>query len=261
MVVKMHRGHTFIPLFWREFKNNLSNLIAVAHHVLNPTIYVLLFGVALSSNFNYTNFLGKEISYMSFLIPGFIAMQTFVVFTMTFSLIRLDMVTNMIMVIISSKASMRSYVFAKFLFNLTITHIVSFYICVLGFLFSGYIPNDFFGLLLLFYSVTIGVAFWFSLGFVLGVYIRSEDIRDIVFALLSLPISFGSTVFYPLDNVPIWLKLIGGINPLTFIANIARQGYLNVYSSNIAVDLLALLTYSLIFMALALFVSKRLVIK
>jgi len=75
--------------------------------------------------------------------------------------------------------------------------------------------------------------------------------------VVKFPIVFISGIFIPLDELPAWGRAISYVSPLTYFTDIARrciqgQGYLPV-----AVDLLALLAFAILLMAVAVRFHRR----
>jgi ABC-type polysaccharide/polyol phosphate export permease len=97
---------------------------------------------------------------------------------------------------------------------------------------------------------------WFGLGFILGLVIRTEDVRDIVAQLLILPLSFLSTIYYPANNAPGILKIIITVNPLTHATNIVRPALLGI-GNGPGQSLFTLLIYLVVVMVIVIYFIRR----
>jgi len=80
---------------------------------------------------------------------------------------------------------------------------------------------------------------------------------NMIASVVKFPVIFISGVFIPLAELPGWGQAIAYISPLTYFTDIARismqgQGYLPI-----AVDLLALLAFTLLFTVAALILHRR----
>jgi len=80
---------------------------------------------------------------------------------------------------------------------------------------------------------------------------------NMIASVVKFPVVFISGVFIPLDELPAWGRAISYVSPLTYFTDIARrcvegQGYLPV-----AVDLLALLAFALLFLTIAVTLHRR----
>ena len=253
--------HPIIPLLWKEFKLNVSNPLAFLVHLLNPTLYIVLFAASIAANFQYISYQGRAVNYMNFLIPGMLAYYTLSTFTLIFSFIRIDMTSNIIIVIMMSKAKIRDYFLAKLLFYVLLSFFLASYFMVLGWIFGNYFPQSLFNLLTLYIILFLGIIFWFSLGFICGLRIKTPYMRDIILTFITLPTTFTSSAYYNLDVAPLWVRLIGSVNPLTFISNLLRLSYFDLDIQKGILEIIGLAIYTSITLAFALMGAKKLTIK
>ena len=80
---------------------------------------------------------------------------------------------------------------------------------------------------------------------------------NMIASVVKFPVVFISGIFIPLDELPAWGQAIAYISPLTYFTDIARhsiqgQGHLPVF-----VDLLALLGFTALFLAVAMRLHRR----
>ncbi len=225
------------PLIWREFKIHSSKALAL-NHLLGPTSYLVFLGLSISFNFGTVPYQGMAVSYLHFIIPGLIAIQTYQLFATTFSLTRLDISTKMITLIMTS-TSFVNYMVAKIAFGMLVSLATSAYLLGLGWVIAGPTEVTLSGLLTMVAGIALGDLLFFSLGLLMGLKIRREDVRDAIFALAGTPALFSSTAFYPMDRVPAPLRLVARLNPISHIADIVRAGYLNASPDPLTCLLLA----------------------
>ena len=86
---------------------------------------------------------------------------------------------------------------------------------------------------------------------------NSPATANMIASAIRFPVVFISGVFISLDELPTWAQGIAFISPLTYFTDIARhsmqgEGHLPVY-----VDLLALLAFTVLFLAIALTLHQR----
>jgi ABC-2 type transport system permease protein len=79
-----------------------------------------------------------------------------------------------------------------------------------------------------------------SLGVVVGVYAQSWDTTSFVNNLVILPLSFLGGVFYSVDSLPSPWEELSHFNPIFFLVNAVRYGFLG--SSDVPVGLALLVT-------------------
>jgi ABC-2 type transport system permease protein len=72
------------------------------------------------------------------------------------------------------------------------------------------------------FAVMIGIAGWFFALSIVAFRIRRNDAFNTVINVAYFVLMFVSSMFYPLDAVPAWLKYISYANPLTWHTDILR---------------------------------------
>lgn len=103
-------------------------------------------------------------------------------------------------------------------------------LAVLTFLVALVIPNglqlsatfnalDFIGVFLAFTLLGLGLSFIFT---ALALAVRSIDSLVAIVNFLTLPLTFTSNTFFPLDGFPDWLKSVAQVNPITKANEAAR---------------------------------------
>lgn len=65
-----------------------------------------------------------------------------------------------------------------------------------------------------------------SLGILMASRMRSQQGFQMLIQILIMPLVFLSGVFFPVNNVPVWLEAISKINPLTYGVDSIRQVFL-----------------------------------
>ena len=75
---------------------------------------------------------------------------------------------------------------------------------------------------LVFLGVMIGIAGWFFFLSIFAFLIRRNDTFNTALNLAYFVLMFVSSLFYPLDQVPEWLKVVSYANPLTWLTDALR---------------------------------------
>jgi len=65
-----------------------------------------------------------------------------------------------------------------------------------------------------------------SLGILVASRMRSQQGFHVVVQLIVFPLIFLSGIFFPVNNVPVWLQIISKVNPLTYGVDAIRQIFL-----------------------------------
>jgi len=93
----------------------------------------------------------------------------------------------------------------------------------------GMVPANPLWLLLV---VLIGAAMLGAMGIVAGILSNKFDQIAAITNFIVIPLSFLSGTFYSLDSLPGWLQTISHLNPVFYLIDGARYGYLGVSDSN-----------------------------
>jgi len=232
-----------LALIWREYKLGTTAYLLISY-ILIPTIYLVIFALTVSTSIAPTIiYQGLHVNYISFIAAGIIGIQTLSMFNQSFAITRLDVITNFLTVLMTSNIKLYKYVLARILTIYSVLFTQFVYVAFLAYILSGYFPSILgacFALTFMF----IGLLFWFSLGTICGLHIKNELTRDIVMLMVSTPATFLSSSLYNLDQAPQIIKMLGYLNPLTYIVNLIRSSYFGLTIE--LTELLALITMTLI---------------
>jgi len=215
------------PILWRGLKIDLTNFGRVVNFLLNPMLVLIFFGVAFSVHVQRVPYMGQMVRFTDFFVPGLLVFQVFVLFSLTFSKVRMDKTSNVISTIALSKTSLSSYYYGLLLASVVETLIRIAFLTILASVIVGSpVPLKFGNLILIILSVSVGSCIWFSLGFICGLLIVREDVRDFIFSLVVLPTSFASSLYYNVDYAPPLIKTLAALNPLTYNCDVIREAFL-----------------------------------
>lgn len=245
------------PIIWREIKLHYTKPYWLLSNFSSPLFYLLFFGLLFSRSMPGIPFVDKNIPYLHFFIPGLIVMQSFFIFSTTLALVNLDRRTRVIDMINMTATSFFEYSLGRMVSVQGLTLMKSlllWLVAVILFGFPGNIPIAVMVIALI--ILVLSNSIWFGLGFILGLIIRTEDIRDIVAQLMILPLSFLSTIYYPANNAPGILKIVITANPLTHAANIIRPALLGM-GHGLVGSYLVLLGYFVLIMAILSYFIRR----
>src|SRR5690625_104880 len=65
---------------------------------------------------------------------------------------------------------------------------------------------------------------WACLGGWLAFLIRRQNTRMAITSMISLPLVFSAPIFYPLESMPTYLRVMATVNPLTYQVELMRGG-------------------------------------
>ena len=71
--------------------------------------------------------------------------------------------------------------------------------------------------------VVLGAMMFISLGYVVASFAPTEESANMITSILQFPLMFLSGIFFPLEQMPTWLRTIAALLPLTYLGDALRQ--------------------------------------
>ena len=270
----MEKG--FIAIYWRDMLKFSRNRALLFSALIQPILWLVLYGVSMSSNINI--FFAStsapsgvvSVSYMTFMTAGVVGMT--ILFTCLYSgqNVQFDKQYGLMKEIVVSPMPR-----FQILLGVTLGGITKALIQVAIVILFGYVLGIefFFGLTLMGAMAAIGgvllfaVLFSVSLMFLssaIAMKVNDHNVSQVIITLLTLPLFFASNALYPLESLPVALKVVAYLNPLThFISGMRYFGISsNFYSFGIhyatsITDLLLSLGFLVGFSIVMFFVAVR----
>ncbi len=224
-------GKEFLTIYWREmirFVRFRGQLFAA---LVQPALWLLLFGVAMTSNFTsdavvFPTVPGVvDIDYLTFMAAGVMAMTA--LFTCLFGGMGLLFDKNWGIMKEMLASPMRSHhiQIGVGLGGVTKSLIQVSLIMVFGLVlgvefFPGFSGVEILGAVL----GIFGFVVVFSAGFIFlsaGLAMRVESMESVqaIMTLLTMPLMFSSNALYSTSSFPQWLQAISSVNPLTYFVD------------------------------------------
>ena len=270
----MEKG--FVAIYWRDMLKFSRNRALLFSALIQPILWLVLYGVSMSSNINI--FFAStsapsgvvSVSYMTFMTAGVVGMT--ILFTCLYSgqNVQFDKQYGLMKEIVVSPMPR-----FQILLGVTLGGITKALIQVAIVILFGYVLGIefFFGLTLMGTMAAIGgvvlfaVLFSVSLMFLssaIAMKVNDHNVSQVIITLLTLPLFFASNALYPLESLPVALKVVAYLNPLThFISGMRYFGISsNFYSFGIhyatsITDLLLSLGFLVGFSIVMFFVAVR----
>ena len=270
----MEKG--FVAIYWRDMLKFSRNRALLFSALIQPILWLVLYGVSMSSNINI--FFAStsapsgvvSVSYMTFMTAGVVGMT--ILFTCLYSgqNVQFDKQYGLMKEIVVSPMPR-----FQILLGVTLGGITKALIQVAIVILFGYVLGIqfFFGLTAMGTLAAIGgvllfaVLFSVSLMFLssaIAMKVKDHNVSQVIITLLTLPLFFASNALYPLESLPVALKVVAYLNPLThFISGMRYFGISsNFYSFGIhyatsITDLLLSLVFLVGFSIVMFFVAVR----
>ncbi len=214
-----------------------------------PGMYLIFFGFGFGSLASAD---GQSHAYLAFLAPGIMSFQVLLAGTVGGSMLWADRRYGMLSQLLSGPFTRFQYllgiILASVLFGLGGAAVML--VVALGLL--GSIPTLPFSLAVMFGTIVLGSLFFGGLMLLLGALVKSNTTYNSIQILVLFVVNFASTVFYPLSNsLPVVLRAMFWVNPLTYVANAVRGGYTGSLTAMDGYELLILTVEAVVILALA----------
>ena len=215
------------------------------------SLYFIIFGSLIGSRIGEMD----GVDYISFIVPGLIMMAV---------------LTNSYSNVSSSFFGMK---FSKAIEEMLVSPLHNGFIIAgfaIGGMFRGLLVGIIVTLVSLFFSalefynvlvvisVIVLTSVLFSLaGLVNGIYARKFDDVGIVPIFILTPLTYLGGVFYSIKLLPEFWQYVSMLNPILYMVNVFRYGFLGVSDINIYFALSMLAIFSVVFYVWALFLMKK----
>ena len=208
-------GQTIYVMWLREMKRFLRAKSRVIGTLAMPFFFLLAMGFGLRPGFNLPGML-QGANYLDFLVPGIIGMT--MLFTSMFAGISVlwDKEFGFLKEIMVAPVSRTAIILGRIAGGITTALIQGFSILIISLLLGFKIVNPLVALFLAFlFMILIGIGF---IGFGVAIASKMEDIQGFstIMNLIVFPLFLLSGAFFPVTNLPGWLKPIALIDPLTY---------------------------------------------
>jgi ABC-2 type transport system permease protein len=216
-------------LWYREIKVFFRERSRIVSSVVNPLIWLIAFGGGLGASISFG---GAD--YQSFIFPGVI-MMTALFSSIFFGMyIVWDKKIDFFKEVLVAPLSRTTLFAGKMLGGCTDALIQSAILIALGPIFG--VSYTLFGLGVIVVFVVLIAAGATSLGLAIGAQMSSFEGFGLIQSFVVMPLFFLSGALYPIDSLPLWLKGITYLNPLTYAVDGMRGALLNLNAFPIIFD-------------------------
>lgn len=214
-----------------------------------PALYLVFFGFGFQS---FASAGSPGYSYLSYLTPGIMAFQTVMAGTVGGSMLWADRRWGMLAQLLVGPFTRLQYLLGIMLTAVMFGLAGAAVMLVGAYLLIGSISIGLLGALTITAAILVGSIFFGSLMLILSAMVKSNNAYNSIQVLIIFVVNFASTVFYPLSSgLPIVLKALFLANPLTYVANIVRDGYAGSVSAGDAYQMIGLVVVTVVFLFLA----------
>ena len=230
--------HRITAVIYRDALIRLTSLTWFFFDLAVPLLYLLMFGVGFDKAVGIGVMISETaIRYNEFFLAGVLAMSCFgSAINQSYGFFH-DRETGIFYEFLTYPMSRGEYLFGKAIFQCLMS-VVQAALTLTAAIVLLQIPLRIEFLPVTFLVVTLGIAGWFFALSMFAFRIHRNDTFNTFINALYFVLMFVSSMFYPLDSVPTWLKYAAYANPLTWHTDVLR--YCTIGVGNISVVLVEL---------------------
>ena len=252
----MKLNFTAIYTIWlREMKRFARAKSRVFGAVAMPLFFLLFLGMGFKAAFNFSG-LPPGIDYVDFLAPGIIGMALLFESIMSGMSVLWDRQFGFLKEIMVAPVNRVSIVLGKTAGGMTTALIQGIIILLIAVGIGLKVKGTFGVLLSLVFMVLIATSF-VSLGLIFTSIMRDMQGFQLIMRLLTFPLFILSGAFFPLERLPIWLKSLSYINPLTYGVDGMRYCLIGMTEFSLALDLFVLVCFCTVMICLSTYLFRN----
>ena len=211
-----------MAVVYREYLVRITGLTWMFFDLAVPLLYLLMFGVAFDRALGQgLSVAGQPVSYNAFFLAGVLSMTCFGNALNTSYGFFIDRDNGILFEFLTCPMTRGQFLLGKILFQCAMTVLQSLLTISVSVVLLGVsVPWNL--ILIVLAAMIIGTAGWFFFLSIFAFLIRRNDTFNLVINVIYFVLMFLSSVFYPLDRVPAWLRIVSMINPLSWHADFLR---------------------------------------
>lgn len=209
-------------VFYREFVLRRTSPLWLFFDVVLPLIYLLLFGVGFNKAFGSGIGIGGAVlTYNDFFLAGVLAMSCFgSAINQSYGFF-VDRDNGIFYEFMTYPMTRAQFLLGKIFFQ-SVMSLVQCALTVAAAVLILHVTVQWTLLPFVFLGVMVGTAGWFFFLAIFAFLIRRNDTFNTVINVAYFVLMFLSSLFYPLDKVPAWLRTVSYLNPLTWHTDALR---------------------------------------
>lgn len=247
---------------FRLLIRDLKSSVGLSGHLLAsqlvmPIVYIFILGLTFTNVIGEVTISGVAISYVQYLAVGVVFSQLMLSASYAGAMVFFDKRTGMLEQILAGPFKRYEYFSSKIL-SVTLQGLFgSFLVILIASPLLIRLRLTPIGMLYVLFSLIFASLFFGSLSLLISAYVKTDQTLNIIFNSILPPLTFISSIFYPLEAMPDLLKAVALANPLTYAADIARFGLFSMNSITFPYSFFLLPLLSMISFALAMHAAYR----
>jgi ABC-2 type transport system permease protein len=206
---------------YREVLRFVSERSRIVGSLAFPLLFLVIFGAGFSGTIGA---LAPGVDFIQFMYPGIVAMTVLTSSLFAGVSVVWDREFGFLREILVAPIGRTGIVLGK-AFGATFTALLQVLIILLlaPLLDVALSPQIVLGLVPMVVILSLGLS---GLGIMIASFMTSQQGFQLVVQLLIFPLIFLAGVFFPINNLPLWMEIISKLNPLTYGVDAIRQIFL-----------------------------------
>jgi ABC-2 type transport system permease protein len=222
-----------LAVMYREYRIRTTSMTWLFYDLFMPLTYLLLFGIGLDRAFSTGITVGGQaVQYNSFFLSGVLAMACFGIAINTSYGFFVDRDNGIFYEFLTYPMTRAQFLIGKILFNCLLSLVQTLLTIVLGVLLLS-IALVWSQVLFVLAGVLIGTAGWFFFLATFALRIRRNDMFNTFINVAYFVLMFASSLFYPVDQLPGWLRILAYLNPMTWHTDALRYATIGIGAFNV----------------------------
>jgi ABC-2 type transport system permease protein len=253
----MNELNGILAIWYREFKVFLREKSRIVASIVNPILWLLIFGGGLGATVSISG-----INYQTFIFPG-ILIQAVLFSSIFFGVyIVWDRKIDFLKEVLVAPISRTSIFIGKIIGGATDSLIQSLILLIIGIIFGrlGIIPGLNFGIAAFFIALAvllITTTSMVSVGLIIGSRMDSPEGFQLITSFLLFPIFFLSGALFPINRLPQWLAPLTFLDPLTYSVDALRRILLGSSQFGLIFDFAIIILFSALVIIVGTFAFEK----
>ena len=229
----------------RENKIRVTNLTFIFWDLFFPLGYLFVFGVGVNSSLGFTA-AAQGVGYQAFFLAGVLSMASFSFASNSSWSFFMDRDNGIFYEMLTYPMSRSQYLLGKMVFNVLIALFQTIVTIALAAVLLGvHVHPRQWPLVLA--SMIVGTAGWFFFYAIFALLIRRNDVFNTVTSIFYFVFLFASSMFYPLDPLPLAFRVAASANPITWQVNVVRYATIGLGDpSRVALEAAAFIVFTIV---------------
>lgn len=206
----------------RWITNSLRMVWGVAFSLVQPLVWILLFGQVFSSLGKLPGFSGA--SYIEYLVPGVLMMTVLYSGAWAGSGYIDDMKSGVMDQLLTAPISRSAIITGQLVQQLLICFAQSIVVLGIGWLGGARFPGGVGGIAVALVAALILATIFCSVSTALALTTKNQAALIGISQIVVLPVTFLSTTMMPTSLMPEWVQNVSRYNPMTWAVDIGRDG-------------------------------------